>query len=169
MKPTPADPDAWNAYLTEGTNRPRQRVTADVLIRDTTGRVLLVDFAVRPGWDLPGVLAADNEPPEQAAARLLREELGLTVRLRGLLTVDWVAPHGRWDAQFAFVFDGGMVNRSEQLHLEAGELTAARFMTVDESWRLARPDIHNRLVAAVFALGDGRPAYLHDGQPVWGL
>lgn len=55
MRPTPADPDAWNAYLAEGNaTQARKRVAADVLIRDASGRVLLVNPTYKPGWDLPG-------------------------------------------------------------------------------------------------------------------
>ncbi len=42
--PTPADPEAWNAYLAEGNaTQPRKRVAADLLLRDVEGRVLLVN------------------------------------------------------------------------------------------------------------------------------
>lgn len=58
MRPTapdPADTDAWNAYLAEGNaKQARKRVAADVLLRDPSGRVLLVNPTYKPGWDLPG-------------------------------------------------------------------------------------------------------------------
>ncbi|ALO09518.1 NUDIX hydrolase [Streptomyces venezuelae] len=108
MSPTPDDPDVWNAYLAEGNaKQARKRVAADVLLRDPAGRVLVVNPTYKPGWDLPGGMVEANEPPETAVSRELREELGLEVTLRGLLVVDWVAPHGPWDDQIAFVFDGG--------------------------------------------------------------
>lgn len=91
--PTPSDPDAWNAYLAEGNARQaRKRVAADVLLKDTSGHVLLVNPTYKPGWDLPGGMAEANEPPEDAATRELVEELGLRVTIRGLLVIDWVAP-----------------------------------------------------------------------------
>lgn len=53
MRPTPADPEAWNAYLAEGNaTQARKRVAADVLLRDAAGRVLLVNPTYKPGWDL---------------------------------------------------------------------------------------------------------------------
>lgn len=70
MRPTPADPDAWNAYLAEGNaTQARKRVAADVLIRDASGRVLLVNPTYKPGWDLPGGMVEANEPPHAAAIR----------------------------------------------------------------------------------------------------
>lgn len=39
MKPTPADPDAWNAYLAEGNAiQARKHVSAAVHLRDEQGR-----------------------------------------------------------------------------------------------------------------------------------
>lgn len=59
MRPTPADPEAWNAYLAEGNaTQARKRVSADVLLRDEQGRVLLVKPTYKPGWDLPGNMLA---------------------------------------------------------------------------------------------------------------
>ncbi|MFJ2111443.1 NUDIX domain-containing protein [Streptomyces sp. NPDC087850] len=70
MRPTPADPDAWHAYLAEGNaTQARKRVAADVLLRDAGGRVLVVNPMYKPGWDLPGGMAEANEPPERAVVR----------------------------------------------------------------------------------------------------
>ncbi|MDH6117501.1 ADP-ribose pyrophosphatase YjhB (NUDIX family) [Kitasatospora sp. GAS204A] len=170
MKPTPADPQAWQAYLAEGNARQaRKRVAADVLLRDTNGRVLLVKPTYKPGWDLPGGMAEANEPPEETAVRELREELGLEVVPRGVLVVDWVAPHGPWDDQIAFIFDGGIlhVDQAEQLRPHDDELSEARFVPVDTAATLLRERLRNRLGAAVRSLADGRPVYLRDGVPVW--
>jgi 8-oxo-dGTP diphosphatase len=89
------DPKAWEAYLAEGNARQaRKRVSADALIRDEHGRVMLVDPGYKPGWDMPGGMAEANEPPAECVRRELREELSLDVTLAGLLVVDWISPHG---------------------------------------------------------------------------
>lgn len=77
------------------TNRAALRflwVGADVIIRDSTGRILIVDPTYKSDWDLPGGMAEANEPPHQAAQRELREELGLRLDIHRLLWVDWVSP-----------------------------------------------------------------------------
>jgi NUDIX domain len=64
------DPDAWQAYLAEGNRtHPRKRVSADVLFRDESGQILLVDPRYKPDWDLPGGMAEANEAPLDAADR----------------------------------------------------------------------------------------------------
>ncbi|MER8232342.1 NUDIX hydrolase [Streptomyces sp. NPDC094049] len=168
MSPTPDDPDGWNAYLAEGNaSQARKRVAADLLLRDPAGRVLVVNPTYKPGWDLPGGMAEANEPPEEAVARELREELGLDITPHGLLVVDWVAPHGPWDDQIAFVFDGGTVDLPYEPHPRDEELSEARFVSMETALTLVRERMRRRLEAAADALRDGRPRYLRDGTQVW--
>ncbi|MBC3987785.1 NUDIX hydrolase [Streptomyces sp. AC563] len=171
MKPTPADPVAWHAHLAEGNARQaRKRVAADVLLRDAEERVLLVNPTYKPGWDLPGGMAEANEPPEETARRELREELGLDITLYGLLVVDWVAPHGPWDDQLAFVFDGGTLGAREAGTIGPcdGELSEAAFVTQAVAQGLLSDRLRTRFNAAMTSLhAGGRTTYLHDGRHAW--
>lgn len=170
MRPTPADPDAWNAYLAEGNaKQARKRVAADVLLRDPSGRVLLVNPTYKPGWDLPGGMAEANESPECAVKRELREELGMDIEVHGLLVVDWVAPHGPWDDQIAFVFDGGTLGvvDIEELRPHDEELSEARFVALPKARELVGARMRRRLGAAVRALNVGQTVYLRDGVAAW--
>jgi ADP-ribose pyrophosphatase YjhB (NUDIX family) len=154
MRPTPADPEAWNAYLAEGNaTQARKRVSADVLLRDEQGRVLLVKPTYKPGWDLPGGMAEANEAPDDAARRELKEELGLDVTLHGLLVVDWVPPHGPWDDQLAFIFDGGTLSTDQfaALQPEDGELSDTDFMSPAEAVYCVGGRLARRLRAALAA------------------
>lgn len=167
MRPTPADPAAWNAYLAEGNRtQARKRVAADVLLRAPAGRVLLVKPSYKPGWDLPGGMAEANESPETTAVRELREELGLRVRLRGLLVVDWVPPHGPWDNQIAFIFDADALTVPEVACLRPhdDELSDIAFVPVEQAFTLLPDRLRRRFDAAVDAARIGRPVYLHDGR-----
>lgn len=43
------DPEAWKAHLAEGnTTQPRKRVSADVILHDSAGRMLLVNPKYKP-------------------------------------------------------------------------------------------------------------------------
>ncbi|MBL7499780.1 NUDIX hydrolase [Frankia sp. CNm7] len=154
------------AYLAEGNARQaRKRVSADAVIRDETGRLLLVDPTYKPDWDLPGGMAEANEPPRQAVRRELKEELDLDLHVGELLCVDWVSPHGPWDDLLAFVFDGGTLSadQARSLHAVDPELAAIRFCPPDEVARLLRPYVWRRVQAALTALDHGGVRYLQDG------
>ncbi|MEU4352480.1 NUDIX hydrolase [Streptomyces sp. NPDC023838] len=166
MRPTPADPDAWNAYLAEGNaTQARKRVAADVVLRNPDGDVLLVNPTYKPGWDLPGGMAEPNEAPDDAARRELKEELGLDLPLQGLLVVDWVPPHGPWDDQIAFIFDAGALGRDQATALRPHdeELSELAFVPSQQAGAWLRDRLSRRFEAAMEALVDRRPRYLHDG------
>lgn len=157
----PNDPERY-AYLAEGNARQaRKRVATKVLIRDQSGRVLLVDPTYKEHWDLPGGMAEANEPPRAAAERELREELDLTITVGRPFVIDWVAPRGPWDDQLVFVFDGGTLDGGQiaQLQLSDLELSAYQFVTLDDAKPLLRPDVHQRLVRAHTALASDTTAY----------
>ncbi len=160
------DPEAWKAHLAEGNaTQPRKRVSADVILRDRSGRMLLVDPKYKPDWDMPGGMAEANEPPHQAVQREITEELGLDLRVGELLCVDWVAPHGPWDDLLAFIFDGGKL-ADEQiagLTLLDGELAAFKFCTEEQAQQRLRPYIWRRVAVALEALKTGHVRYLQDG------
>ncbi|MFE7524412.1 NUDIX domain-containing protein [Kitasatospora sp. NPDC057542] len=170
MRPAPTDTEAWNAYLAEGNaKQARKRVSADVILRDEHGRILTVNPTYKDGWDLPGGMAEANEPPHSAAVRELREELGLAITVHGLLVVDWVAPHGPWDDQLAFVFDAGVLAPAlaAALRPHDDELSEARFLPAAEAASHLLPRQRNRLQTALRALADGRTRYLQDGAEPW--
>ena len=160
------DPQAWNAYLAEGNaKQARKRVSADVILRDVHGRILLVDPTYKPDWDLPGGMAEANEPPADALRRELREELGLDIQVGDLLCVDWVSPHGPWDDLLNFIFDGGALNDSsiDDLRLIDHELRAFEFCDEGQAKERLRPYVWRRVSAALEALETGRARYLQDG------
>lgn len=165
MRPTPADPEAWNAYLAEGNaTQARKRVSADVLLRDEEGRVLLVKPTYKPGWDLPGGMAEANEAPDDAARRELREELGLDITLHGLLVIGWVPPHGPWDDQLAFIFNEGfLATEARNLTLYDGELVEVSFLDTGQAADLLPPRLRRRFQAAHASLRQTGPTFLRDG------
>jgi ADP-ribose pyrophosphatase YjhB (NUDIX family) len=160
------DPEAWNAYLAEGNaKQARKRVSADAILRDAQGRILLVDPRYKPDWDLPGGMAEANEAPADAVRRELREELGLEGQIGGLLCVDWVSPHGPWDDLVSFIFDGGVLDEDAiaGLRLVDDELGAFEFCDEGQVKERLRPYVWRRVSVALEALTTGRARYLQDG------
>lgn len=155
--------DADYAHLAEGNARQaRKRVAADVLIRDSVGRVLVVDPTYKEGWDLPGGMIEANESPTAGALRELGEELGLTLAIGRPLVVEWVGAHGPWDDQIVFVFDGGVLPDAScgNIVIRDPEIGRWQFSEVNAVRQDMRDHVWRRLSAAVEAAGSGETRYL---------
>ncbi|MEE1823779.1 NUDIX hydrolase [Streptomyces sp. BE20] len=139
--------------------------SADAVLRDGAGRVLIVDPVYKDGWDLPGGLLED-ELPNQALSRELAEELGIDAEVGRLLVLDSV-PAGRWGRSvLAFVFAAHLDTDPVGLVLQEKEIREARWVSDDQALELLAPDVAARLRAALGAERGAHTAVLRDGEPV---
>jgi 8-oxo-dGTP diphosphatase len=154
----------WTATL------PRKRMGAGVLLCDGRERVLLVEPAYKPHWEVPGGCVEADESPRAAAARELREELGLAVEVGRLLVTDWVpARDGRTEG-LMLIFDGGVLSADDAsgIRVPADELRGWAWCTAAEVEERLLPLLSRRIAAAVQARAEGGCAYLEDGFSVTG-
>ncbi len=108
--PPPFSRDGFIAILNAGL--PTKRVISQGLMRDEHGRVLLCELTYKQEWDLPGGVIEAGEAPALGLVRELQEELGITVEVRGLITVNWLPAWRGWDDACIFLFDLGVVDSS---------------------------------------------------------
>ena len=86
---------------------PRLQLVSDVTLfmRNESAKVLLVRYR-RPGYDtgwyLPDVLLRDLEHPEEAAKRVLREQLGVGSREVSLSHIESLSLDGIWHLAFHY-------------------------------------------------------------------
>lgn len=75
--------------------QPKFTVSAAAVIRDRSGKVLLLNHVLRPfsGWGLPGGFIEHEETPESAIRRELIEETGIELSNLELLKVRIVGTH----------------------------------------------------------------------------
>ena len=148
---------------------PRKRAIAQVLIRDTEGRVLLCNLTYKQDWDLPGGVVEVNESPRVAAFREVEEELSLDLAPGALLLSDWLPPWGGWDDAVCLVFDGGVHDPSlaDAIRPQAREIRQAAWCTPTEIHHRCADFTARRLDSALAALeAGGGPVYTESGRPV---
>jgi ADP-ribose pyrophosphatase YjhB (NUDIX family) len=144
----------------------RKRVAAAALIRDETGRFLLLEPTYKTTWVLPGGVVEADEDPVAACAREVREELGVELVPGPLLVVDWVPRHGVWGDSLQFIFDGGLMSEAQaaDLRLQESEIRSVEFVTLERAAALTPPSLARRLGSALTAAEQGEPACLKYGR-----
>ena len=147
-------------------DRSRSYVAAGVLFFDDAGRILLVQPTYKDHWDIPGGYVETGETPAQAAAREVREELGLEAPVGPLLVADW-APHPDEGDKLLLIFDGGTLTADQLngIRLQADELASYAFRNPAEAVTLLIPRLGRRVAAAIDAHQAGRTTYLECGIP----
>jgi len=143
----------------------RPAVAAGVLFFDADGRVLVVEPSYKDGWDIPGGYVEPEESPWAAAAREVREELGIETERRALLAVDW-APNGDEGDKLLFVFDGGCVTPADipPLPSDHAELRSWEFCDVAELSARLPPRLATRITTAIGNRSSRSQTYVEHGR-----
>ncbi|MET9264774.1 NUDIX hydrolase [Amycolatopsis sp. NPDC004079] len=148
---------------------PRKRMSAGTLLRDETGRVLLVEPSYKDSWDIPGGVCDAGEPPWRTARREQAEEIGIDRPLGPLLVIDYAPDDGRMPEGLAFIFDGGRTSAEEtgRFTLTDPEILAVHLLPIDEAAQRVAPSLARRLRVAWEAARAGERFVLcEDGQPL---
>ncbi|MBT1188685.1 NUDIX hydrolase, partial [Streptomyces sp. CJ_13] len=163
---TPAEYGASRAALWTG---------ALVLVTDTDGRVLLQTVDYRPDRLMPGGAVDAGESPAAAAAREMREELGVDGHYPHGLAVDWIPadtpgfpPETCFPGEILHVYDGGTwtPDRIDAVRLPAQEITGIEFAEPADLPALMDAGDARRALSALRArVGGAGPALLEDGRP----
>ncbi|MFJ4092407.1 NUDIX domain-containing protein [Kitasatospora sp. NPDC089913] len=142
--------EEWLASL------PRIYAAAGCVLRDASGRILLVKAGYREHWQFPGGTIDLGEGPAECAARELLEETGIVREAGELLAVSWTHPSGELDHPAGhFLFDFGSVPDGTPVTVPAGELDDHRWVEDHEALELLGPARSLRLRAALEAKADG--------------
>ncbi len=146
---------------------PRKRAIAQMLVRDTEGRVLLCNLTYKQDWDLPGGVVEVNEAPHVAVSREVEEELGLDIAAGTLVLTDWLPPWSGWDDAVCLVFDGGVhdATLTDSIVREAREIRSAEFCTLEQIAERCADFTARRIDSALANLDSGGSSYTESGRP----
>lgn len=165
----------WMTPEAYGASRAALWTGAVVLVTDTDGRVLVQSVDYRSDRLLPGGAVDAGEAPSAAAAREVREELGVDDRYPRGLAVDWIPadtpgiPAGmRFPGEILHVYDGGTwtPDRIRSVRLPAQEVTGIHFAEPADLPALMDAGDARRALSALRARINGSgTALLEDGRP----
>ncbi len=146
---------------------PRKRAIAQMLVRDTSGRVLLCRLTYKNDWDLPGGVVEVHESPHLAVGRELEEELSLVVEPGALLLTDWLPSWSGWDDALCLVFDGGVHDPAilEKVVVQPREIRAAEFCTIEQVRERCADFTARRIESALAHAQGAGPSYTESGRP----
>jgi 8-oxo-dGTP pyrophosphatase MutT (NUDIX family) len=144
-------------------------VSGAALLRDDRGRILIVNPTYKPGWEMPGGIAEEDEPPSVACRRELLEELGLDREVGRLLSVEWRPPRVPFGDGLHFIFDGGLLTPPdlEAIRLPAEELSEWGLFGTDEARERLPERLWHRVAAALSVVDSNEaPVYLEAGTRI---
>jgi 8-oxo-dGTP diphosphatase len=148
---------------------PRIPASAGGLIRDGSGRLLILKPTYKSGWTVPGgQIEATGESPWEGCRREVSEETGLQVSTGRLVCVDFLRPKPGRPGGLRFLFDCGVLPASEldAIVLQEEEISESRWVGPDQATDLLSGPVGRRVAHGLTAVGT---LYLEDGRLVPGV
>jgi 8-oxo-dGTP pyrophosphatase MutT (NUDIX family) len=139
----------------------KRRLTAEAVVFDPAGRVLLVRQAREPGdWELPGGKVKKTESVVDAVAREVLEEAHVSVEPQQLIGVFFIREEGTYD----FVIACRLVKPDSQPSPGAPEILECGFFPVDAPPKPIRPFTLQRIRDAIDNVTHPLPVELKSSQ-----
>jgi len=149
-------------------NLPRRYLGAGALITDDNDRILLVEPAYKPTWEIPGGSVDASEAPRTACQRELGEELSLYRTIGPLLVMDHQTQDEPRGDSIMFIYDGGTLDDTliATLRLPDTELVSFRFVDACDLDQFTRPTLASRIRIALRARHEGTLIECHNSDPL---
>lgn len=143
-------------------NLPRKWAGGNGLFFNKESKILIVKPIYKETWLIVGGNVDKNESPLETFKREAIEEIGIKINEARLLCVQYVTDPGFKGDRVQFCFDGGELSNEQiaSIALPADELSAYRFVTLEESSSLFDKLLYKRVEAAFKAKKENKTLYI---------
>ncbi|MGL5944367.1 MAG: NUDIX domain-containing protein [Waterburya sp.] len=152
---------------------PKKIMGAGCLFFDIEGKILVVKPIYRDTWNLPGGVVEANESPQNACIREVKEEIGIEIKPKRLLCIDYTSKNPEDIESLQFIFFGGVLTQEKisTIKIATDEISAYQFLPPKQaltvvSNKLARR-INKCLIVSDYAICDrvnAQTLYLEDQE-----
>lgn len=140
---------------------PRKRSGAGIILRNKQGEVLLVRPSYENHWSLPGGTIDANESPVTACIREAKEELGIDILPKRLLSVHYGKNEGEF---YQFIFDGGVLSEDINITVDGDEILEAKFVNFSDTPKLMN-EVHASLIKILVRTLNSKTFIYHEFMP----
>jgi ADP-ribose pyrophosphatase YjhB (NUDIX family) len=126
---------------------PKKVMGAGCLFFDTEGKILVVKPVYRDTWNLPGGVVEANESPQNACIREVREEIGIEIKPKRLLCIDYTSKNPEGIESLQFIFFGGILAQEKisEIEIATDEISAYQFLPPKQALTLVSNKLARRI------------------------
>lgn len=141
---------------------PLKQVGAGTIFLNDQNEILILKPDYRQSWLIPGGSVDQDESPLACAIRETKEEIGLDVSDQRLVCVTHSPGAQLKHDAIRFIFYGGVLTQQQidSMQLQADEIEAYKFVSVEEAETLLSPSLKRCLTPVLEAIQGNTVAYV---------
>lgn len=126
---------------------PKKRMGAAALLLDNKGRILMLKPSYKDHWTIPGGVIEKDESPKEGCNREIEEEIGIKVRVKKLLAVNYNTASAERDENLQWIFYGGIFRPSQvaKIRIDDKEIIQFKFVDLDAALEIIEPGMRDKL------------------------
>jgi len=142
---------------------------AGAIFQDDQGKILLLKPSYKDHWTIVGGGVEKDESPREACEREVEEEIGLKIKLTGLLAVVYNRDNGKVDENLQWVFAGGKLAPKQiaNIKIDGKEIVDFKFVTLEKAINMVGEGMRKRLRLYRGIIESEKAVYLEDGLEVF--
>lgn len=145
---------------------PKKRMGVGALFLNENNELLIVKPSYKDHWSVPGGVVDENESPQKACKREVKEEIGLDIERPKFLCVDWTSPTPEKGESLQFIFFGGALQQEQinKIKLQADEISEYQFLSLEKALPLLSEKLKRRIPKCLEAMKNNTALYLEDAN-----